>query len=64
MAGGDGGSIGSRMESFLQAEHQDPGPWAQLEYGKSITDACVPWDVSQDVLRELAAAVRTRRNAH
>ncbi|MUH59629.1 3-deoxy-7-phosphoheptulonate synthase [Bifidobacterium canis] len=64
IASGERGILGIMMESFLQAGHQDPAPLAQLEYGKSITDACVPWDVSQDVLRELAAAVRTRRNAH
>ncbi len=32
-----------------------------LEYGKSITDACIGWDGSQTILQLLADAVRARR---
>ena len=32
-----------------------------LEYGKSITDACLGWDDSLQSLAELAAAVKARR---
>ena len=35
----------------------------KLEYGKSITDACIGWDDSVAVLDGLAAAVRARRAA-
>jgi 3-deoxy-7-phosphoheptulonate synthase len=32
-----------------------------LEYGKSITDACIGWDDSTAVLQTLSEAVLTRR---
>jgi len=32
-----------------------------LTYGQSITDACIGWDDTEKVLRELATAVQTRR---
>ncbi|MFZ4379614.1 MAG: 3-deoxy-7-phosphoheptulonate synthase [Polynucleobacter sp.] len=35
---------------------------ANLEYGKSITDACINWDDSVKVLERLAAAVKKRRS--
>jgi 3-deoxy-7-phosphoheptulonate synthase len=34
---------------------------AKLEYGKSITDACLGWDASLETLEVLAAAVKARR---
>ena len=34
-----------------------------LVYGKSITDACMGWDMTVPVLQELAASVRSRREA-
>jgi 3-deoxy-7-phosphoheptulonate synthase len=36
---------------------------AKLEYGKSITDACIAWDDSVALLEGLAAAVKARRAA-
>jgi 3-deoxy-7-phosphoheptulonate synthase len=36
------------------------GP-AGLKYGVSITDACIDWDSTVKVLRELAGAVKKRR---
>ena len=35
---------------------------SQLEYGKSITDACIGWDDSQVVLQVLSDAVKARRS--
>jgi 3-deoxy-7-phosphoheptulonate synthase len=32
-----------------------------LEYGQSITDACISWDDTAPLLRQLAQAVATRR---
>jgi 3-deoxy-7-phosphoheptulonate synthase len=53
------------VESHLQAGAQKFTPGThdprQLEYGKSITDACLGWDASTGVLETLAQAVRTRR---
>jgi 3-deoxy-7-phosphoheptulonate synthase len=57
--------FGVMVESHLVAGAQkfsagqdDP---AQLEYGKSITDACLGWDRSLEVLDVLSDAVRARR---
>jgi 3-deoxy-7-phosphoheptulonate synthase len=35
----------------------------KLEYGKSITDACINWEDSVNVLQRLALAVKNRRKA-
>ncbi|PKV05165.1 3-deoxy-7-phosphoheptulonate synthase [Bifidobacterium pseudolongum] len=63
VAAGERGILGIMMESFLVAGHQDPAPLDQLVYGQSVTDACVPWDRTEQVLRKLADAVATRRAA-
>ena len=36
-------------------------PGQALRYGVSVTDACIGWDATEVVLRELAQAVRARR---
>ena len=51
------------MESFLKAGSQKPAPLDQLEYGRSVTDSCVPWDRTDQLLHTLADAVATRRAA-
>ena len=38
-------------------------PEQALDYGKSITDACINWDDSLTLLDHLAGAVRARRVA-
>ncbi|MDP5227544.1 MULTISPECIES: 3-deoxy-7-phosphoheptulonate synthase [Arthrobacter] len=59
---------GVMLESFLVggAQKFDPadGPEArdELVYGQSITDACMEWDVTAQVLDALAEAVRNRRD--
>ncbi len=63
VAAGERGILGIMMESFLVGGHQDPAPLDQLVYGQSVTDACVPWDRTEQVLRKLADAVATRRAA-
>jgi 3-deoxy-7-phosphoheptulonate synthase len=32
-----------------------------LEYGKSITDACVHWEETKKLLNDLASSVKARR---
>lgn len=61
IAAGDRRIIGAMIESHLQPGRQDVIPGKPLEYGKSITDACISWEQSVPLLRELAAAVRQRR---
>ena len=57
--------FGVMVESHLQPGAQKFAPGkddpAKLEYGKSITDACLGWDDSVELLDGLAAAVRARR---
>ena len=54
---------GVMVESHLKAGRQDLVPGKSLEYGQSITDACIDWETSVQSLEQLAQAVRTRRNA-
>ena len=64
MAGGDKRITGVMIESHLQPGRQDLAPGqtkADLKPGVSITDACLGWSQTEPLLRELAAAVRTRR---
>jgi 3-deoxy-7-phosphoheptulonate synthase len=61
MSAGDDRIIGVMVESHLKAGRQDLKPGCELEYGKSITDACIGWDDSVKVLETLAEAVRNRR---
>jgi 3-deoxy-7-phosphoheptulonate synthase len=61
VARGNGAIIGLMLESFLVAGRQDLSPGGALRYGQSITDACMDWDTTSEVLEELAAAVQARR---
>ena len=65
IAGGTRCIFGVMVESHLNGGAQkfsagkdDP---AALEYGKSITDACIGWEDSIGVLQTLSEAVRARR---
>ena len=53
--------IGMMVESNLLPGRQDLIPGAPLVYGLSITDACIGWEASVDVLERLARAVKRRR---
>jgi 3-deoxy-7-phosphoheptulonate synthase len=53
--------FGVMLESNLVAGAQKFTPGRPLVYGQSITDACTGWDETLVLLRELAAAVRSRR---
>jgi 3-deoxy-7-phosphoheptulonate synthase len=61
MAAGDDRIIGVMVESHLKEGRQDLVPGKELEYGKSITDACLGWEDSLTVLEILAEGVRQRR---
>ncbi|KAF9138788.1 3-deoxy-7-phosphoheptulonate synthase [Linnemannia schmuckeri] len=60
---GDKSIVGLMIESNLVEGRQDVGPEGRdaLTYGQSITDACVNWDDTEKMLRDLAEAVRVRR---
>ncbi|MDQ5886790.1 MAG: 3-deoxy-7-phosphoheptulonate synthase [Neisseriaceae bacterium] len=55
--------FGVMVESHLNEGRQDLLPGKTLDYGKSITDACIGWGDSEKLLRQLAAAVRARRES-
>ncbi|MCF8147452.1 MAG: 3-deoxy-7-phosphoheptulonate synthase [Sulfuritalea sp.] len=65
IAGGSRSVFGVMVESHLLpgAQKFTPGKDKanQLEYGKSITDACLGWDDSLESLEVLSAAVKARR---
>ena len=63
IAAGETKIIGVMMESNLVAGAQKLVPGQPLVYGQSITDACIDWAETYTLLKELAAAVRTRRGA-
>ena len=58
---GDTRIHGVMVESHLVAGRQDLVPGHALTYGQSITDGCIGWDTSVQVLQRLADAVRQRR---
>ena len=60
---GETAIVGVMIESNINAGNQKvpaDGP-AALKKGVSITDACIEWDMTVDVLENLATAVRERR---
>jgi 3-deoxy-7-phosphoheptulonate synthase len=58
---GDRRIIGVMIESNLVAGAQKLAEGKPLVYGQSLTDACIGWPETVDILRELAAAVRRAR---
>ncbi len=58
---GDHRIFGVMVESHLVAGRQDLKEGVELTYGQSITDGCIGWDTSVEVLERLAVAVRKRR---
>jgi 3-deoxy-7-phosphoheptulonate synthase len=62
LASGSDTICGVMLESHLVAGRQDiVDGRAGLRYGQSVTDACLDWDTTVDVLQDLAMAVATRR---
>lgn len=54
---------GVMIESHLKAGRQDLQPDKVLEYGKSITDACIDWETTVTLLAHLAEASQKRQEA-
>ena len=61
LANGSTDICGVMIESNLKAGKQTLKDAASLEYGLSVTDACISWEMTEPVLEALAAAVRQRR---
>jgi len=53
--------VGIMLESHLNRGKQPLKELSKLEYGKSITDGCINFETTVDVLTDLANAVRSGR---
>ncbi len=52
----DHGIFGIMLESFLVAGNQPlKGPRAELVYGQSITDQCMDWETTENLLEMLGS---------
>mgnify|MGYP000271029780 CR=1 FL=1 len=63
VARGDQRIIGLMIESHLVAGRQENIPGQPLVYGQSITDACVNFEQTEEILSSLAKAIQARREA-
>jgi 3-deoxy-7-phosphoheptulonate synthase len=51
--------VGLMIESFIEAGNQPiPDDLSKLRYGCSVTDACVDWPTTEQMIREAYAALR------
>ena len=55
--------FGVMIESHLVAGREDQVPGKPITYGRSITDACIGWEATEEVLQTLAEGVAERRVA-
>ena len=55
--------MGVMIESNLVEGNQSLKEGVELVRGKSITDACMGWEQTAELLGELDAAVKARREA-
>jgi 3-deoxy-7-phosphoheptulonate synthase len=63
LSAGESGIVGIMLESFLVEGNQTftVGRASDLVYGQSITDGCIGWPATVDVLGQLAQAIARRR---
>ncbi len=61
IAGGSKQIFGVMVESHLVEGRQDLVEGKELVYGQSITDACIGWEDTEILLRQLSDAVTARR---
>ena len=54
--------FGVMIESHLNEGSQKVGPLTSLKYGVSITDSCIGWNDTEELLRALAKSVKIRNN--
>ena len=54
--------FGVMIESHLNEGNQEVGPLSSLKYGVSITDSCIGWNDTEELLRALAKSVKIRNN--
>ncbi|MBC5781904.1 3-deoxy-7-phosphoheptulonate synthase [Ramlibacter sp. USB13] len=61
VAAGEKRILGVMIESHLREGKQDLKTGVAPAYGVSVTDGCIGWEQTEELLRELAAAVRKGR---
>jgi 3-deoxy-7-phosphoheptulonate synthase len=61
MRGGERRIVGVMVESNLVEGRQELEPGKPLKFGQSITDPCLGWETSVELLQTLAQAVKERR---
>ncbi|MCM2253278.1 MAG: 3-deoxy-7-phosphoheptulonate synthase, partial [Ramlibacter sp.] len=61
IAGGEQRVLGLMVESHLKPGRQELRPGVPLEPGVSITDGCIGWEQTEELLRDLAEAAARRR---
>jgi len=64
ISAGDHRIFGVMVESNLVEGRQDIKPGKKLVYGQSITDACLGWEDTEKLLRDLAVAANKRRSSN
>ena len=57
IAAGNKSIAGVMLESFIEEGNQSIGAPGGLKYGKSLTDKCIGWDETEELLRYLANVV-------
>ena len=60
---GNEGVIGLMLESHINEGSQSMGDPAELKYGVSITDACINWESTEELLLEAHAKLRQKAGA-
>lgn len=56
---GNSSVVGTMIESFIEAGNQKiPADLSELKYGCSVTDACVGWETTVDMLRQAREVLR------
>jgi 3-deoxy-7-phosphoheptulonate synthase len=60
---GQSAILGLLVESNLEAGQQKWQAGAELRYGVSITDACIGWDETEELLGQIAGQVRAMPHA-
>ena len=61
VSAGSDNIFGVMLESHLVEGRQDLVDGKALVYGQSITDACISWEMTEQVLADIAEAVERRR---
>ncbi len=62
LSAGESRIFGVMIESHLNEGRQDKIADQELQYGVSITDACIGWDDTEKVIEQLSQVVQNRRH--